>query len=98
MSRIVSFRTGTDCPGQGYNRSLPLCSAKTMWEARTREEWEMERAFYEAGRIRGELWNLGALVDAHQQPHDPLKASLLDDWNASIDALGTLMNICVSLI
>ncbi|KAK9321096.1 hypothetical protein V1517DRAFT_327446 [Lipomyces orientalis] len=99
ISRIVSVRNRVECVGYDYDYFLPLCSGKTMWEARTRAEWESELAFHDVGRIRRELWNLGALVDAHhRQSHDPLSASLLDAWDASTDKLGTLMSFCVSLV
>ncbi|KAJ8099055.1 hypothetical protein POJ06DRAFT_255835 [Lipomyces tetrasporus] len=98
ITRIVSVRNGAECASYDYNYFLPVCSAKTMWEARTREEWESELAFHEVGRIRRELWNLGALVDAHRQSYDPMSAFLLDAWDASTDKLGTLMSLCVSLV
>jgi hypothetical protein len=64
-----------------------------MWEARSREEWEEERAIQNMGRLHIDLWNLGALLDAQRHPEDPMYAQLLEIWGANTDKMGVLMSV-----
>lgn len=99
MYRCIFMTTGIDgCDAFYEFTDLPLVSRKTVWEARTRPEWEVEcsasAAAYEPG-----MHTTGILVDAHQRSSaDVSKATLLDIWNARADNLGELLNIVSSII
>lgn len=75
---------------------LPLASPKTLWEAKTREDWESEYSAYCAGQ-ENEIRTLGMLTDAHMQSDDPLKLRLLDYWHSRADNLGSLLSIAASI-
>ena len=69
-------------------------ASKTVWEARSRDEWETEKAFYD---ISSPMTTFGELVTAKQQPGDALNARKIDTWEAGVDKLGIMMNIAVGL-
>ncbi|KIX05648.1 uncharacterized protein Z518_03620 [Rhinocladiella mackenziei CBS 650.93] len=96
ISRIVCPDADLLCPTLKACRNKPLCTAKAMWEARSREEWETARAFFDAGLLYTDVWNFGALIDAHYN-RDPLNTMRLDAWEAGTDKMGVLLSIAISL-
>lgn len=76
----------------GYEK-LPLVSNKLLWEARTREEWETEKAFYDASCP---MTLFGELVDARRSG-EPVNARLAA-WEAGADKMGLLMNIASAIV
>ncbi|KAJ9156128.1 hypothetical protein NKR23_g1121 [Pleurostoma richardsiae] len=97
VTRTVWPRGEEPCRGLIASRDKPLCTAKAMWEARTREEWETERAFHEVSLLHTDMWSFGALMDAHEGG-GPLNAMRLDAWEAGTDKLGALMSIAICLV
>lgn len=81
-----------------HHRDLPLCSARTMWEARSRTEWETEKLFHQVSTMSVELSHFGSLIDAHRGVGPRAGDDLLNMWDANTDKLGILMNIAVGLI
>lgn len=74
--------------------TLPLLSAKSLWEARTQDEWEWEKAVDDTGYP---LATFGELLAAQRSPDNPLYARKLNNWEAGADKLGMMMNIAVEL-
>ncbi|KAH8693809.1 hypothetical protein BGW36DRAFT_383794 [Talaromyces proteolyticus] len=96
ISRLICPDVDLLCPTLKAARNKPLCTAKGMWEARSREEWETERSFYNASLLYLDMWNFGSLIDAHHG-QGPLNTMRLDAWGASTDKMGALLTIAVSL-
>ena len=63
-----------------------------MWEASTRAAWEAERESTRIFYMNG-LSTLGDLIDAQNSDYMDASARSLDDWNARIDNLGSLLNL-----
>ena len=94
---VVCVKTGIRCdPSQSY-RTIPLPSPKSLWEAHTQSAWESE---YEASRICqiSGLVTLGDLIDLQQSAYTPSDARKLDQWNAGIDNLGSLLNLVRTMV
>ncbi|CAH0058202.1 unnamed protein product [Clonostachys solani] len=98
IREVIQAKAEIPCVPPGAHRQVALCSAKTMWEARSGEEWEEERAIQNMGRLHIDLWNLGALLDAQRHPEDPMSAQLLEIWGANTDKMGVLMSVVAVII
>lgn len=93
----VSVDTGRpECGAFDAIMELPLASAKTLWEAKTREEWEFEYSACNNMREIG-IDTLGMLIEAYKRNDDPTNSRLLDHWNGRADNLGSLLNIVASM-
>lgn len=95
MSRVVSAQADVPCERFYGPGALPLPSNKTLWEARSLDEWETEKAFNDASFP---MTLFGEVIAARRRPTDPLMARRLDAWEAGSDKMGVLMNIAVDLI
>ena len=98
INRVITADAQLPCPDLNAYREMPLSTGKAMWEARSREEWETERAFFQASLLHTDMWRVRSLIEARRQPHSPLNAAKLDAWEAETDKMGVLMNIAVSLL
>ncbi|CAG9976208.1 unnamed protein product [Clonostachys byssicola] len=98
IREVIQAKAEMPCVPPGAHREVALCSAKTMWEARSREEWEEERAIQNMGRLHIDLWSLGSLLDAQQHPEHPMYAQLLEIWGANTDKMGVLMSVVAVII
>ena len=94
---VVCVKTGIPCDTSHSYRQIPLPSSKSLWEARTQSAWEAE---YEANRMlqMSGLVNLGHLIDLQRSQYTAISARKLDLWNASIDNLGSLLNLVVTMV
>ncbi|EFX02022.1 c6 zinc finger domain containing protein [Grosmannia clavigera kw1407] len=96
ISQIVSVYTGIKCGHMDEFQSIPLCSAKTLWEARTDVDWASERALTlqrgDGLQTIGDLMQLQSMCGGSQQER------ALDSWNASADGLGHLLGIAASMV
>lgn len=99
ICRCISVSTGIEgCDAFYEFTNLPLASPKTLWEAKTRAEWEAEYTAYSAGWDTG-MHTMGMLIDAHNRSREDMsKSTLLDLWNARTDNLGELLNIVTSMV
>ncbi|KAK7222378.1 hypothetical protein V2G26_010381 [Clonostachys chloroleuca] len=93
VREVVQAKADIPCVPRGAHRQVALCCAKTIWEARSREEWEEERAIQNMGRLHIDIWSLGALLDAQRHPEDPMYAQLLKISGANTDKMGVLMSV-----
>lgn len=69
-------------------------SSKTMWEARSNEEWQVEKAFHDTCSL---VRTFGELVEAKKDPMNPLNAQKLQNWEAGADKMGVMLNIVMEL-
>lgn len=97
ICHCVSVDTGfPNCNAYDWLSELPLASPKTLWEARTREDWESEYSGYTTTHETG-MHTMGTLIEAHKRNEDPVNSRLLDYWNGRADNLGNLLNIVASI-
>ena len=75
--------------------SLPLQSSKTLWEARTRDEWHVEQDMNE---LNYPIWTFGELLEAQALRKDGGYAKKLNNWEVGVDKLGTMMSIAMELV
>lgn len=93
----MSVDTGyPDCDLFERFRELPIACPKTLWEAKTRADWDSEYSTYSSLRQTG-FHTMGMLIEAHEQKDDPVKSQLLDYWHSRADNLGNLLNIVASI-
>lgn len=76
---------------------VPLASAKSVWEAKTQEEWARAYASTDMGCIGG-CSIFRDLSQANQEPEDPINERRLETWNSGVDNFGMLMNIAALII
>lgn len=95
LIRVFAIKTSRiHCPAFDNFLALPLMSGKSLWEARTREEWEYER---DSQNFDDSLLTFGELMAALKRPEEPAHARKLDAWEVGADKLGMMMNIAVEL-
>ncbi|KAL7934393.1 hypothetical protein V8C35DRAFT_41320 [Trichoderma chlorosporum] len=95
MSRIVSPSAGSAFIRAYPPNMLPLVSNKSLWEARSREEWETEKALHDASYP---MTTFDELVEAKRRSHEPFYRRRLETWDAGVDKLGMLINIATDLM
>ncbi|KAF2788627.1 hypothetical protein K505DRAFT_328798 [Melanomma pulvis-pyrius CBS 109.77] len=83
------------CPGFDTYEHIALVSPKTVWEARTQEEWLSEKAFHD---ISCPFQVFGELIEAKRRPNDAGNAQRLETWEAGTDKLGLMMNLAVAFV
>jgi hypothetical protein len=94
---VICIKTGTVCdPSQSYRGLLLPCS-KSLWEASSETAWLQQ---YESTRLQraNGLVTLGDLIDAQKNSFIPYEARRLDEWNASADGLGMLLNMVGTMV
>ncbi|KAH7131346.1 hypothetical protein EDB81DRAFT_808394 [Dactylonectria macrodidyma] len=95
ISCVISIDADIPCSGCGALSDLPVMSNKTLWEARSCEEWKVEKAFYD---VSGPVVTLGELVQVRKNPSDPLSAQKLQSWEAGTDRMAVLLNIATDFV
>ena len=98
IGQIVSIHTGITCEIMDQYHAIPLCSARTIWDARTGAEWTSERATYDAQAGGCRLRDVGGLITAQHGDGDAFKTHALDTWNAHADSLGSLLSAAMGLV
>lgn len=94
-SCVNSIEADIPCSVCGIIEDMPLLSSKTLWEARSSEDWQVEKAFYEAS---SPVLTLGELARARTSPSHPLNEQRLQIWEAGADKLAVMMNIALEFI
>ncbi|CAG9946830.1 unnamed protein product [Clonostachys rosea f. rosea IK726] len=95
MRQVMASRLQVACGIHEHFDHLPLISPKSLWEARTREEWEIERTFHAKGN---HIATYGELARAKLAPDNPVNRQRLKYWEAGTDKLGTLVNLSITLL
>ncbi|WAO96876.1 Zn(2)-C6 fungal-type domain-containing protein [Fusarium falciforme] len=95
ISAVIFIDNNIPCRGCGPLEHLPLLSSKMLWEAQTREEWQLEKTLYDVGNP---VMTLGALVKAKRNPEDPLHAQELQCWEAGTDKLAIMLDIATQFV
>ncbi|KAF5623269.1 5'-3' DNA helicase [Fusarium tjaetaba] len=89
---VITIENGKKCSICSDMRSLPLPSSKLLWEARSLEEWQTEKAFYD---MSCPFVTLGELVEAKANAGDPVEAQRLQNWEMGSDKTAAMLNIAV---
>ncbi|KAM5345053.1 hypothetical protein ACJ41O_010915 [Fusarium nematophilum] len=90
ISCVLSIDDDIPCAGCSTLQDLPLPSNKMLWEARSSEEWQVERAF---DGVSSPMTTLGELVLAKRDATDPLHAQRLQTWEVGSDKMAVMLNI-----
>lgn len=75
--------------------SLPLPSSRALWEARTLEEWQTEKAFFD---VSCPVMTLGELVAAKENAENLVGAQKLQSWEMGSDKLAAMLDIAVEFV
>ncbi|UPL00162.1 hypothetical protein LCI18_011096 [Fusarium solani-melongenae] len=95
ISAVIFIDNNIPCRGCAPLEHLPLLSSKMLWEAQTREEWQLEKTLYD---VSSPVITLGALVKAKRNPEDPLHAQELQCWEAGTDKLAIMLDMATQFV
>ncbi|KAL6812491.1 hypothetical protein J3E69DRAFT_123496 [Trichoderma sp. SZMC 28015] len=95
MSRIISPTVSNSFMRAYPLHMLPLVSNKSLWEARSRQEWETERALQDACYP---MTTFAELIEAKRRSNELFYKRRLETWDAGVDKMGMLINIATDLI
>ncbi|KAM5383582.1 hypothetical protein ACJZ2D_002031 [Fusarium nematophilum] len=95
ISCVLSIDDDIPCAGCSTLQDLPLPSNKMLWEARSSEEWQVERAF---DGVSSPMTTLGELVLAKRDATDPLHAQRLQTWEVGSDKMAVMLNIATEFV
>ncbi|KAI1391687.1 uncharacterized protein F4822DRAFT_192817 [Hypoxylon trugodes] len=97
LSRVMDLKFGVMCPSVSNCRSLPLPAPDSIWNARTREEWESSRKVH-SNCCWESLKSFGDLITARSYPPDSEPFQQLNKWHANCDKLGLLLTLATSMV
>lgn len=66
-----------------------------MWEARSEQQWQEEKAFHD---ISHPFRTFGELMRAKRRPNGAGNVERLDMWEAGTDKMGLLMNFAIAFV
>ncbi|KAI1372802.1 hypothetical protein F4677DRAFT_241831 [Hypoxylon crocopeplum] len=97
LSRVMDLKFGVLCSSVINCRQLPLPSPGSVWNARTRAEWEACRNMWR--RVGNtSLRTFGDLIEARSCPPDSEQGQELNRWYASCDKLGLLLTLATTMV
>ncbi|KAK7990522.1 hypothetical protein PG990_014802 [Apiospora arundinis] len=96
IAHLVQVKIGVLCDSFDGFREIPLPACRALWDARTRQDWQMEYEIYKT-MPRGGLNLFGDLIDACKQSDFGPNKLKLDVWNSTVDNLGILLNLAASI-
>jgi hypothetical protein len=83
------------CPGFETYKHIPLSSPKSVWEARTEEEWRSEKSICDAGKPFTEF---GDLIEVKRGLSEEEGTRGLERWESGCDKMGLLMGFAVVFV
>ncbi|KAF5682424.1 putative short chain dehydrogenase family [Fusarium denticulatum] len=92
---VITIENGKKCSICSDMWSLPLPSSKLLWEARSLEEWQTEKAFFD---MSCPFATLGELVEAKANAGNPVEAQRLQGWEMGSDKMTAMLNIAVEFV
>ncbi|KAL3601701.1 hypothetical protein FPOAC2_05972 [Fusarium poae] len=95
ISCVIIIEDGRTCSRCGAAEDLALPSSKMLWEARTREEWQIEKNVFDAGCA---VLTLGELVGAMTNQGGSDTRQKLQDWETGSDNLAAMLNVVVEFV
>ncbi|CAG7564376.1 unnamed protein product [Fusarium equiseti] len=94
ISCVITIESGKTGSGCHALYDLPLPSSKMLWEAKTLEEWQTEKAFFEVSRP---VKTLGELVSAKGNVGDVVEKQKLLAWEMGSDKMAAMLDIAVDI-
>ncbi|UZP38840.1 hypothetical protein NXS19_006656 [Fusarium pseudograminearum] len=95
ISCVITIENGQTHSRCDELENLALPSSKMLWEARTLDEWQMEKNIFDAGSA---AMTLGELVDAMINPVGLGNSQKLRDWEAGSDNLAAMLKVVVEFV
>ncbi|EXM12293.1 Zn(2)-C6 fungal-type DNA-binding domain [Fusarium oxysporum f. sp. vasinfectum] len=95
ISCVITIENGRTCSSCSDMQNLPLPSSKLLWEARSFEEWQTEKAFFD---MSCPIVTLGELVEAKGNAGNPVEAQRLQSWEMGSDKMTAMLNIAVEFV
>ncbi|KAH7233466.1 hypothetical protein BKA59DRAFT_549726 [Fusarium tricinctum] len=95
ISCVITIESGKACDGCSALDTLPLPSSKFLWEARSLEEWQTEKAFYD---MSSPLTTLGELVRAKEDSGNLINAQKLQTWETGSDQMAAMLTLAVEFV
>ncbi|KAM0221331.1 hypothetical protein ACHAQD_005234 [Fusarium lateritium] len=95
ISCVITIESGKSCEGCSALHTLPLPSSKLLWEARSLEEWQTEKAFYD---MSSPFTVLGELVRAKEDSGNPIHAQKLQTWETGSDKMTAMLTLAVEFV
>ncbi|KAI1091749.1 hypothetical protein F5B19DRAFT_254000 [Rostrohypoxylon terebratum] len=97
LSRVIDLKFGVMCPSISNYRTLQLPSPGSLWNARTRDEWESARKVYcrDPPRL---IRRFGDLIEARSCPPNSDHGQELNRWHANCDKLGLLLTLATTMV
>ncbi|KAG7405583.1 ATP-dependent DNA helicase PIF1 [Fusarium oxysporum f. sp. rapae] len=92
ISCVITIENGRTCSSCSDVHNLPLPSSKLLWDARSLEEWQTEKAFFD---MSCPIVTLGELVEAKANAGNPVEAQRLQSWEMGSDKMTAMLNIAV---
>ncbi|EED19840.1 conserved hypothetical protein [Talaromyces stipitatus ATCC 10500] len=97
IAQTIHIKTGVSCETISGFQDLPLCSPKSLWEAKTRSAWQAEYEMYQSMPRNGPDV-FGDLIDACKQSDTGSGRLKLDTWNANADNLGIILSMSAAMM
>lgn len=91
ISRVIAMFTDAKCGVLAEYRSLPLCSTKGPWEAKSSDIWTIAHGT-SAKTISPGLRTIGQMIDIQKSNESYDHVRTLGRWNAAADHLGLLLD------
>ncbi|CAF3506718.1 unnamed protein product [Fusarium graminearum] len=95
ISCVITIENGQTHSRCDELENLALPSSKMLWEARTLDEWQMEKNIFDAGSV---AMTLGELVNAMINPAGLGNSQKLQDWEAGSDNLAAMLKVVVEFV
>jgi len=95
ISCVITIEKGHTGSGCHVLHDLPLPSSKMLWEAKTLEEWQTEKAFFD---VSCPLKTLGELVSAKGNVGDIVEKQKLLTWEMGSDKMAAMLDIAVEFV
>ncbi|KAI1070404.1 hypothetical protein LB507_010310 [Fusarium sp. FIESC RH6] len=95
ISCVITIENGHSGSGCHALHDLPLPSSKMLWEAKTLEEWQTEKAFYD---VSPPLKTVGELVGAKGNVGDIVEKNKLLAWEMGSDKMAAMLDIAVEFV
>jgi hypothetical protein len=95
ISSVITIESGRICDGCSALDALPLPSGRLLWEARSLEEWQTEKAFYD---MSSPLTTLGELIRAKEDSGNPIHAQKLQIWETGSDKMTTMLTLAIEFV
>ncbi|KAI2465236.1 hypothetical protein F4781DRAFT_410046 [Annulohypoxylon bovei var. microspora] len=97
LSRVIDLKFGVMCSSVSNCRRLQLPAPGSLWNARTRGEWEAARQIHCRDQMKL-LRTFGDLIEARSCPPNSDHGQELNRWHASCDKLGLLLALATTMV